>query len=248
MTVRHFLRDDDLSPVEQDEVLTLAAQLATDRHGHQPLSGPKTVAVIFDKTSTRTRISFAVGIAELGGSPLIIDAQTSQMGRGEPIADTARVLDRQVAAIVWRTVRADADRRDGGRVEGAGDQRADRRVPPVPDPRRPAHRSAAQGVDGRAEAGLPGRRRQQHGALLSAGWRDRRDARGGRIAGRVPAGPRGTGAGCGDRCGEPVDRSHGPPTLRRRWMAPTSLPPTPGCRWDRRPRHRCGRHRSCRMR
>ncbi|RZT19476.1 ornithine carbamoyltransferase [Kribbella sp. VKM Ac-2569] len=103
MTVRHFLRDDDLSPVEQDEVLTLAAQLAGDRHGHKPLEGPKTVAVIFDKTSTRTRISFAVGISELGGVPLIIDAQTSQLGRGEPIADTARVLDRQVAAIVWRT-------------------------------------------------------------------------------------------------------------------------------------------------
>jgi len=101
--VRHFLRDDDLSPVEQDEVLTLATQLAGDRHGHQPLSGPKTVAVIFDKTSTRTRISFAVGIAELCGVPLIIDAQTSQLGRGEPIADTARILDRQVAAIVWRT-------------------------------------------------------------------------------------------------------------------------------------------------
>jgi ornithine carbamoyltransferase len=101
--VRHFLRDDDLSPVEQDEVLTLAAQLAQDRFAHQPLAGPKTVAVIFDKTSTRTRISFAVGIAELGGAPLIIDAQTSQLGRGEPIADTARILDRQVAAIVWRT-------------------------------------------------------------------------------------------------------------------------------------------------
>ena len=100
---RHFLRDDDLSPVEQDEVLTLAAQLAGDRHGHKPLEGPKTVAVIFDKTSTRTRISFAVGISELGGVPLVIDAQTSQLGRGEPIADTARVLDRQVAAIVWRT-------------------------------------------------------------------------------------------------------------------------------------------------
>ncbi|MGW6279348.1 ornithine carbamoyltransferase [Kribbella sp. NPDC055071] len=103
MSVRHFLRDDDLSPVEQDEVLTLAQQLTDDRYGHKPLAGPKTVAVIFDKSSTRTRISFAVGIAELGGSPLIIDAQTSQLGRGEPIADTARVLDRQVAAIVWRT-------------------------------------------------------------------------------------------------------------------------------------------------
>ncbi|WP_350274228.1 ornithine carbamoyltransferase [Kribbella sp. HUAS MG21] len=101
--VRHFLRDDDLSPVEQDEVLTLAAQLAGDRHGHKPLEGPKTVAVIFDKSSTRTRISFAVGISELGGVPLVIDAQTSQLGRGEPIADTARILDRQVEAIVWRT-------------------------------------------------------------------------------------------------------------------------------------------------
>jgi ornithine carbamoyltransferase len=100
---RHFLRDDDLSPVEQDEVLTLAQQLITDRYGHQPLSGPQTVAVIFDKASTRTRISFAVGIAELGGVPLVIDAQGSQMGRGEPIADTARVLERQVGAIVWRT-------------------------------------------------------------------------------------------------------------------------------------------------
>ncbi|GAA1586852.1 ornithine carbamoyltransferase [Kribbella sancticallisti] len=100
---RHFLRDDDLSPIEQDEVLTLAEQMVTDRFGHQPLKGPQTVAVIFDKTSTRTRISFAVGIAELGGIPLIIDAQTSQMGRGEPIADTAKVLDRQVGAIVWRT-------------------------------------------------------------------------------------------------------------------------------------------------
>ncbi|MDX6281347.1 MAG: ornithine carbamoyltransferase [Kribbellaceae bacterium] len=100
---RHFLRDDDLSPAEQDEVLTLAQQLSTDRFGHKPLTGPQTVAVIFDKASTRTRISFSVGIAELGGVPLIIDAQSSHMGRGEPIADTARVLGRQVGAIVWRT-------------------------------------------------------------------------------------------------------------------------------------------------
>jgi ornithine carbamoyltransferase len=61
------------------------------------------VAVLFDKSSTRTRVSFSVGIAELGGSALVIEAGTSQLGRGEPIADTARVLTRQVAAIVWRT-------------------------------------------------------------------------------------------------------------------------------------------------
>jgi ornithine carbamoyltransferase len=100
---RHFLRDDDLSPQEQNEVLDLALEMKASRFVHQPLAGPRSVAVIFDKPSTRTRISFSVGIAELGGNPLIIDSSTSQLGRGEPIADTARVLDRQVAAIVWRT-------------------------------------------------------------------------------------------------------------------------------------------------
>ena len=100
---RHFLRDDDLSPAEQAEVLDLADRMKADRFGYRPLAGPRTVAVLFDKPSTRTRISFAVGIAELGGQPLVIDAQSSQLGRGEPVADTARVLDRQVAAIAWRT-------------------------------------------------------------------------------------------------------------------------------------------------
>ncbi|MCU1657331.1 MAG: ornithine carbamoyltransferase [Pseudonocardiales bacterium] len=100
---RHFLRDDDLSPEELIDVLDLADVMKTDRHRHQPLIGPQAVAVIFDKPSTRTRVSFSVGIAELGGYPLVIDAATSQLGRGEPIQDTTRVLDRQVAAIVWRT-------------------------------------------------------------------------------------------------------------------------------------------------
>jgi ornithine carbamoyltransferase len=77
--------------------------MKADRFGYRPLAGPRTVAVLFDKPSTRTRISFSVGIAELGGHPLLVDAQTSQLGRGEPVADTARVLSRQVAAIVWRT-------------------------------------------------------------------------------------------------------------------------------------------------
>src|SRR5690606_18426348 len=100
---RHFLRDDDLSPAEQAEVLDLAAEVKKDRFGFRPLEGPRSVAVLFDKPSTRTRISFAVGIAELGGHALVMDAGTSQLGRGETIADTARVLERQVSAIVWRT-------------------------------------------------------------------------------------------------------------------------------------------------
>ncbi|MEV5828059.1 ornithine carbamoyltransferase [Spirillospora sp. NPDC052242] len=100
---RHFLRDDDLTPAEQAEVLDLAARVKADRFGHRPLEGPRSVAVLFDKPSTRTRLSFTAGIAELGGNPLVMDAGTSQLGRGETIADTARVLERQVAAIVWRT-------------------------------------------------------------------------------------------------------------------------------------------------
>ena len=100
---RHFLRDDDLSPAEQAEVLDLALELKKDRFAARPLSGPQTVAVIFDKSSTRTRVSFAVGIAELGGSPLIISTANSQLGGKDTARDTARVLERQVAAIVWRT-------------------------------------------------------------------------------------------------------------------------------------------------
>ncbi|CAD5996969.1 ornithine carbamoyltransferase [Agreia sp. COWG] len=100
---RHFLRDDDLSPQEQAEILDLAVELKRDRFQTQPLAGPQTVAVIFDKSSTRTRVSFAVGIADLGGSPLIISMASSQLGGKETASDTARVLERQVAAIVWRT-------------------------------------------------------------------------------------------------------------------------------------------------
>ena len=100
---RHFLRDDDLSPSEQGDILDLAEKIKADRWGMTPLAGPQTVAVIFDKSSTRTRVSFAVGIADLGGSPLIISTASSQLGGKESPTDTARVLERQVAAIVWRT-------------------------------------------------------------------------------------------------------------------------------------------------
>ncbi len=101
--MRHFLRDDDLSPAEQAEVLDLADLLKADRFARKPLAGPRTVAVMFDKPSLRTRVSFATGIAELGGSPLVIESGSTQLGRGETIEDTARVLSRQVAAIAWRT-------------------------------------------------------------------------------------------------------------------------------------------------
>ena len=103
--MRHFLRDDDLSPEEQAAVLSLAAEVKADPYARRPLEGPQTVAVLFDKASTRTRVSFSVGIADLGGVPLVLDTGTTQIGRGESVADTARVLGRMTSAIAWRTFR-----------------------------------------------------------------------------------------------------------------------------------------------
>lgn len=100
---RHFLRDDDLSPTEQAEVLELAAELKKNPFSRRPLEGPRGVAVIFDKNSTRTRFSFEMGIAQLGGHAVVVDARSTQLGREETLHDTAKVLSRFVEAIVWRT-------------------------------------------------------------------------------------------------------------------------------------------------
>ena len=100
---RHFLRDDDFSPDEQAEVLALAAELKKDRFSRRPLDGPRGVAVIFEKNSTRTRFSFEMGIAELGGHAVVVDGRSTQLGREETLEDTGQVLSRYVDAIVWRT-------------------------------------------------------------------------------------------------------------------------------------------------
>jgi ornithine carbamoyltransferase len=100
---RHFLRDDDLAPAEQRQVLELGMAFREDRHVRQPLSGPRAVAFITDKPTLRTQLSFATGIAELGGFPMVVDGNLAQIGRRESIADTTRVISRQVSAIVWRT-------------------------------------------------------------------------------------------------------------------------------------------------
>jgi ornithine carbamoyltransferase len=100
---RHFLRDDDLSPDELLEVLALAAAMKADRHRHRPLTGPQSVALIFDKQTLRTQLSFSVGVAELGGQPIVIDGRLAGIGVRESIPDVTRVISRQVAAIVWRT-------------------------------------------------------------------------------------------------------------------------------------------------
>ena len=101
--LRHFLRDDDLTPAEQLEVLELADALKKDPYSSHMLAGPQSAAILFDKTSTRTRFSFDTGVAQLGGNPIVVEAGVTQIGKGETIADTARVFSRFVSLIVWRT-------------------------------------------------------------------------------------------------------------------------------------------------
>ena len=101
--MRHFLADDDLSPAEQAQVLDLAAELKAAPYDAKPLAGPRTVAMIFDKQTLRTQASFAAGIAELGGHPMLVDGALAGIGVRESVADVARVLGRQASVIVWRT-------------------------------------------------------------------------------------------------------------------------------------------------
>jgi ornithine carbamoyltransferase len=101
--IRHFLRDDDLSPAEQHEVLSLAASLKQAPYDSHSLAGPRTVATIYDKPTLRTQASFAAGIAELGGNAMMVDGTLAGIGTRESVADVARVLGRQASVIVWRT-------------------------------------------------------------------------------------------------------------------------------------------------
>jgi ornithine carbamoyltransferase len=103
MSLRHFLADDDLRPAEQAEVLALAADLKRAPYDAKPLAGPRTVATIYDKPTLRTQVSFAAGIAELGGHPMLVDGGLAGIGKRESVEDVARVLGRQVSLIVWRT-------------------------------------------------------------------------------------------------------------------------------------------------
>ena len=84
-------------------MLNLALTMKAAPFEHKPLAGPQSVAVLFDKTSTRTRFSFDAGIAQLGGNAIVVDSGKSQMGKKESYQDTGAVLSRFVSAIVWRT-------------------------------------------------------------------------------------------------------------------------------------------------
>jgi ornithine carbamoyltransferase len=100
---RDYLSVDDLAPDELAHVLELAATLKADRSLHTSALAGATVALIFEKSSTRTRVSFEVGVSQLGAQPLTLSSTDLQLGRGETIEDTGRVLSRYVDAIVLRT-------------------------------------------------------------------------------------------------------------------------------------------------
>jgi ornithine carbamoyltransferase len=228
---RHFLRDDDLSPAEQAEVLALAAELKAAPYSQKPLAGPQSVAVIFDKSSTRTRVSFAVGIADLGGSPLILDSGSTQSGRGESVADTARVLGRMTSAIVWRTYAQ----------SGLEEMAAYAGVPVVnalSDDFHPCqiladwqtvieHKGSLAGLDV-AYLG-DGANNMAHSYLLGGATA----AMNIRICAPASHQPPPSPPPRAVRCWSPT-------TPTKRWPVPTSSSRTPGCRWGRRTKRRTG--------
>jgi ornithine carbamoyltransferase len=101
--VRHFTRVSDLSPAEFERVLRIAAQLKHDPAHYDGALHGRTIACIFEKPSTRTRVSFAAAAAELGAMPVALSREELQLGRGESLADTARSLSGYCAAIVIRS-------------------------------------------------------------------------------------------------------------------------------------------------
>jgi ornithine carbamoyltransferase len=116
MSLRHFLSLLDLSPVEARALIERAIELKRlQREGqtHQPLKG-KILGMVFEKSSTRTRISFEVAMVQLGGHAIFLSPRDTQLGRGEPIEDTARVLSRMVDAVMVRTYEHDKIERLAG--------------------------------------------------------------------------------------------------------------------------------------
>lgn len=101
--IRHLLSSDDLTAAEQSELLRRALELKAARRSHPRTLEGRSVAMIFEKPSTRTRVSFEVAVVELGGHPVILKTDEVQLGRGESVADTARILSRFVDAVVIRT-------------------------------------------------------------------------------------------------------------------------------------------------
>ena len=221
---RHFLTGEELTGDELARLLERAAELKADRHASRALAG-RSVALIFEKPSTRTRISFEVGINELGGHAVVLREGEMQLSRGESVRDTALVLSRYVAAIGVRTgPHAPVGGARRAR-ERAGREHAHRRSPPVPGARRPAHAEGALRPARGAEARLR-RRRQQRRPLAD-------DHRARRWASRSPSPRRPSSRP------QPVGQRGGRSRIRRRrCRARTRSTRTSGSAWATRTRRR----------
>lgn len=101
--MNHFLKETDFSLEQAQDVFTLAKQFKSDRLNHARTLNMQSWGLLFFKSSTRTRISFEVGVNELGGFPLVLNSQTTQIGRGETIEDSAKVMSRYLHGLVIRT-------------------------------------------------------------------------------------------------------------------------------------------------
>ncbi len=173
--IRHFLQFSDLAPRNTRGCSSARASSRSASRATRSTSRwrDRTLAMIFEKASTRTRVWFEAGMYQMGGSVIHLTTGDSQLGRAEPIEDTARVIWRMVDIVMIRTyeqAKIDALRRALAR---AGHQRPDQRVPPLPDPGRHLHLPRAPRPDRRPHGGV-GRRRQQHGLHLAAGRRSAR--------------------------------------------------------------------------
>ena len=103
--IRHFLTLRDLSKDELNQIIDLAIEMKATHKANiqEPIFKGKVLAMIFDKSSTRTRVSFEAGMTQLGGAALFLSPSDTQLGRGEPIEDSARVISRMVDLIMIRT-------------------------------------------------------------------------------------------------------------------------------------------------
>ena len=102
MAVRHFLTLLDLSPAELQQVLARAAEMKRDRRATRLPPG-RVMAMIFEKSSTRTRVSFEAGMVQMGGHAMFLSPRDTQLGRGEPIEDSARAISSMVDIVMIRT-------------------------------------------------------------------------------------------------------------------------------------------------
>ena len=170
MRLRHFLQFNDFSR-EELEHLFARTRWIKDRFKRYERYWPledRTLAMIFEKPSTRTRMSFEAGMHQLGGAAIYLFTRDSQLGRGEPVEDAAQVISRMCDVIMVRTFEQDDPLELRSALPRAGDQRPDQRVSPLPDPGRRLHLHRAPRADPGQNGGLD-RRLEQRVQHLAAG-------------------------------------------------------------------------------